>query len=323
MSHSARIATAPMLRMSAVLVAICLGGSVTGATAAAGGAPLPASRFAQVVELARTGADPVRRDFARIALQILIDANQDEAGRVIGTGHATPEQRKQAARWRSGALGYVEHLRQVASRIDTAQDLEIIPDADGGVRVVIDDTQVMLSSPRTSQQRVMELAIADALCRTHDCGRPEPTFEEKAEVAQASLKQQWEFGDKTPPTLASSDGLQCSFSDYRHLKLKQTACNSLLRELRLLSEGLKSLALAGAAVDWSHLMLKQAAGEEFQQVVYDREGHYFQMRAPNLSAAPALWLNAIPWLQGRIKGQARTYLISPPELVVYRVPAHP
>lgn len=280
-------------------------------------APPADRRFEQVIASIRDGEASARIRFAAVALAALIRANRAEVARTGRERNATPAQQRALARWRAGTETYVAHLEWIARELAGASDIQLVVEAGGVVRLIVGREQVMLTAPRLTGQDALEAEIAATMCATIECRRVDPTLAEAVADRNREVRREWVFGDRAPPLYSNSDGLHCVFQDRRHLKLKETACEAVLAELRLLAEGLRAISEHGRTVDWAVLAIRQAAPAAPERVTYDRSGHYFQLDLPYLGAADQIWRGAIPWMQARLRGQVIAYMISAPERLAY------
>lgn len=244
-----------------------------------------------------------RKEFATIALSVLTQSMRAEFTR------AAPGEGAAGGRWQTNALIYTAHLEHIATLIEAADEVAIIPDSQGVVRLAIDAEQVMLNSPRLSQQSRFEARIADLMCEKIDCTEPAPAVADVGIEARREVRTEWAFSDRGPPLLSASDGLHCVFSDALHLRLKETACAAVMQELRLLAESLQSVVEHGAVLDWSAFRVQRGAGAK-PQIIYDRAGTFFELELPNLVSHEAIWRGAVPWLQGHLRGYPGDYLIT-------------
>ncbi|MGH8598574.1 MAG: hypothetical protein ACREXT_18120 [Gammaproteobacteria bacterium] len=274
-----------------------------------------ASRFAQLAESFRSADLSDRRRFAEIALHELVAANLAEIHRAGAQQSVTPN-----SRWQAGAAAYVATLERSLALVSDAQEIEIAIEPYGEVRLQIGATQVMLNSPRLSQQRAFESAILGATCAVIVC--PEVVTSPAATVTAESraVQREWSFSDQSPPLLSASDGLHCVFTDPRHLYLKGSACDGLMQELRSIADGLRAVTEHGGGIDWTALRIVRVDRGRAQRVVYDRGGAYFDLDLPRLQGEEAVWHGAIPWLQSRLRGYAANYFIKFPERMAYSQP---
>lgn len=297
-----------------LLLLLCAAGAAVKAAALA--------RFDALV-LASEG-DPARRlVFADLALGVLIEANETELAAASG-------------RWQRGARDYVARLRALRSRLAAAGQVAVLREGQGAVRLIVDGEQVMLTAPRLGQQRALEARIVDLVCANLACppllpvpadtvasdGPDEPGASAAgldAGFADA-LAGEWSIGDRAPPMYSQPDGLHCVFGDTRHLRLKQSACERVVRELRRLEAALRGVLQRGEHLDWAVLEVHPAGTAGGGRVSYAANGRYFELGLPTLASAPELVRSAVPWLQTRLRGQLVDLVIEAPERLVYRVP---
>lgn len=275
-----------------------------------------AQQYAALVELVRTGDLEGKRLYAQIALAELIRANRFEIERAR---QLNPEYRAQA-QWEIGAQAYVLDLEQIAAAIPTAGRLEVIYEAYGVVRLSIDQAQVILSTPRLSQQSVLDHSILEAACEVVVCPESPTSLATAIAVQAREIRHEWSFSDQDPPMLSASDGLRCVFADNQHLQLKEIACDALMQELRLTAEGLRALVQHGGWINWRAFKIVQLENGHGQQVIFDSTGTSFDLALPQLGTLESVWRGAIPWLQARLRGYRATYLIKVLARVAYSEP---
>lgn len=304
-------------RASPVLAALVIFALVPWSRAA------PLARFEALV--ATAAEDPaLGSSFADTALGVLIEANEAELRGVAG-------------RWQQGAREYVARLRALRARLPAAGRLAVLREARGGVRLIVDGEQVMLTAPRIGQQAALEARITDVFCASTTCpspAAPRATLSRPATPAAAAPAPsfpaapaeeprragEWSIGDRAPPMYSGADGLHCVFADTRHLRLKQTACASVMGELRRLERALRGVLQQGGLVDWKLLEVRAAVEGQATRVSYGTSGRYFELELPALASAPEVVRSAVPWLQTRLRGQRLDLVIEAPERLAYRVP---
>jgi len=188
----------------------------------------------------------------------------------------------------------------------------VVPERAGAVRLVLDEEQIMLSAPRIGAQAAFDAGISEEMCHIVDCSVPPDPLVDAARRAARDVRREWIFGDRAPPVLSASDGLACMFTDVRHLQLKERACEQVMEELRLVAAGLRAVLQHGGSLDWEAFGIRAIPGAD-AEVRHAADGSYFHAELPRLAREPALWRDAIPWLQARLRGYAGSYMIRTPE----------
>lgn len=130
----------------------------------------------------------------------------------------------------------------------------------------------------------------------------------------------WQLDEGRSPTYASEDGLQCVYPDTRHLKLKQAACDAVLRDLRRLVGGLKAAQSRGTRIDWAALRVGPNGLDKPAHVALGPDGKTVDVELPMLCAAPELLPPLMPWLQARVRGDASVAEIPVPDGLSYLAP---
>ncbi len=191
------------------------------------------ARYQQVLDIVSTGDLALRRRFAEVALRELIEANQAEIARAGST--------QSERRWQASAAQFVTRLERIFERLERVQEITVVQETHGVVRMALDTDQVMLSVPRRSQQDRFDRALATFLCHEVSCSQAAPELADMVHTNARAVAREWLFSDQAPPLMMAADGLNCSFSDTRHLRLKESACEGVMQELRLVAASLRAV----------------------------------------------------------------------------------
>lgn len=275
--------------------------------------PVPATRYDALIEGLQSADEGPRRRYAELALDGLIESYAVELGHGAG------------AHWRRATRDFMGRLERARAALRAGAPLEIAREGRHAVRLIVADEQVMVSVARPERQSEFEATLARALCDAEICGGGSaPALVGRDAGALHVPRGEWSLTDRAPPLYAQEDGLQCVFEDMRHLRLKQRACESLTRELRLLETALRAALRRGETIDWRALHVAAGAdggARAVPRVSYDGSGRYFELDVPLLAMAPAVLRGAIPWLQTRLRDHSAVYVIVTPERLAYRVAA--
>ena len=295
-------------RASKLLLALVLAGV---APKTVFGAPEIAlnARYQHVLDTVSTGNLALRRRFAEVALHALIEANQEEIARA---GSTQPERR-----WQASTAQFVRRLERIFERLERVQEITVVQEPHGVVRLALDTDQVMLSVPRLSQQDRFDRALAAFFCHEVSCSQAAPELAEMVHANARAVPREWLFSDQEPPLMMAADGLNCTFADTRHLRLKESACEGVMHELRLVAAGLRAVTEHGGALDWNAFAVHYSPLDEALRVTYDRQGAYFNIELHYLVQAPEIWHEAIPWLQAKLRGHVGYFMIKAPERLAY------
>ena len=227
------------------------------------------ARYQQVLDIVSTGDLALRRRFAEVALRELIQANQAEIARAGST--------QSERRWQASAAQFVRRLERIFERLERVQEITVVQGTHGVVRMALDTDQVMLSVPRRSQQDRFDRALATFFCHEVSCSQAAPELADLVHANARAVAREWLFSDQAPPLMMAADGLNCSFSDTRHLRLKESACEGVMQELRLVAAGLRAVTEQGGALDWNAFAVHYSPLDEALRVTYDRQGAYFNI----------------------------------------------
>jgi hypothetical protein len=274
--------------------------------------------FDQIIAGAENGGTAEHRMFARAIIDALIEVHAREVEAAVGTDTETAEARLKRQRWKAGVTRYIDGLQRLAQAVQSGATVSLLRESHGGLRLIIGEQQLMVTAPRLGSDESLRDAIVVAVCRWRRCPeRDRSSIAERAAERQRDLTHTWEFSANAPPMLASSDGLGCRFVDQRHINLKRHACETLLAELRIMAEGLRSLAGAGTGIDWRVLSIDAVKSESQARLVFDRAGHFLNLPLQHLGKADGVWRDAIPWLRAQVADRNVTHVVTPPERIVY------
>ncbi len=276
---------------------------------------IPITRFDDVVDNVLNADVTEQARFARIAIERMVLAYQAELERADLKAQT---ERQGDRSWHLGTRRYIERLRRIAASIVPGSAVRILREPHGPVRIVVAGEQVMLSAPRPVDQSKFERTIAENVCRISYCAGRGATVEERVAERSTRLDSGWVFGRKTAPTYSNSDGLQCTFDDRRHLKLKKSACVNIVHEIRSLSEAIVALKMHGKPIDWPYFRIDHVGPGKPQKVTYRADGTFVRMHLPSLMRAESVWRSAIPWIKASVNGRTVRYVINLPDQLIYR-----
>lgn len=290
----------PAHRASRLLLAIC---GLSLLAVAAGGEP-SLSRFNRIAVAISKEADPVRGDFALIAISEMAAAHTTEAERARQDARAG-NRRQELMRWATAVDGYAAELVAVGETLtpETAVDISVGPD--NGVYLIIAGRPVMVGTPRAREQTKFEQHIIERFCETYRCDDFVADFAPAAARAQVQgLPPSWSFSQYSGPACSTADGLELQFQTMQDLRRKREICALLVAELNQLAAAIDTQTGAGVRIDWNRLEIRGNSNTEQQLVVLNGNGDTLQLAVPGLAAVPDFLRRSLPWLAARVKGES-------------------
>ncbi len=291
----------PVHRAYRLLLAVC--GLALLAVAAAGVEP-SLSRFNRIAVAISKEAEPVRGDFALVAISEMAAAHTAEAERARQDARAG-NRRQDLMRWAAAVDGYAAELTAIGETLtpETAVDISIGPDK--GVYLIIAGRPVMVGTPRARDQAEFEQRIIERFCATYRCDNFVDDFEPVAARARVQgLPPSWSFSQYSGPACSTADGLELQFQTMQDLGRKREICTSLVAELNLLAAAIETETNAGVRLDWNRLEIRGNPNAEQQFVVLNGSGNTLQLAVPGLAAVPDFLRRSLPWLAARVKGES-------------------
>jgi hypothetical protein len=290
----------PGHRAFRLLLAIC-GLSLL---AAAAGVEPSLSRFNRIAVAISKEANPVRGDFALIAISEIAAAHTAEAERARQDARAG-NRRQELMRWATAVDGYAAELVAVGETLtpETAVDISVGPD--NGVYLIIAGRPVMVGTPRAREQTKFEQHIIERFCETYRCDDFVADFAPAAARTQVQgLPPSWSFSQYSGPACSTADGLELQFQTMQDLGRKREICTQLVSELYQLGAAIETETGAGVSTDWNRLEIRGNQNAEQQLVVLNGNGDTLQLAVPGLTAVPDFLRRSLPWLAARVKGES-------------------
>jgi hypothetical protein len=271
--------------------------------AAAAGVESSLSRFNRLAVAISKEAEPVRGDFARVAISEMAAAHTAEAERARQDARAG--NRKDLMRWAAAVDGYAAELAAVGETLtpETAVDISIGPD--NGVYLIIAGRPVMVGTPRAREQAEFEQHVIERFCATYRCDDFVDDFEPRAARARVQgLPPSWSFSQYSGPACSTADGLELQFQTMEDLGRKREICTRLVAELNQLAAAIETETRAGVRPDWNRVEIRGNPNAEQQFVVLNGNGDTLQLAIPGLAAVPDFLRRSLPWLAARVKGES-------------------
>jgi hypothetical protein len=273
------------------------------AAAAATGIEPSLSRFNRLAVAISKEAEPVRADFALIAISEMAAAHTKEAERARQDARAG--KRQELMRWAGAVDDYAAELAAVGETLTPETEVNISIGPDNGVYMNIAGRPVMVGTPRAREQREFEQRIIERFCAAYRCDDFVADLEPAATRAQVQgLPPSWSFSQYSGPACSTADGLELQFQTMQELRRKRDVCTRLVAELYQLLAAIERESGAGVRVDWNRLEIRGNSNAEEQLVVLNGSGDTLQLAVPGLAAVPDFLRRSLPWLAARVKGES-------------------
>lgn len=286
------------------------------ASALAGVEPTTLSRLNRIAIAVSKEAEPVRADFALIAINEMAAAHIAEAERARREARAG-KRRRELMRWAAAVDDYAAELAAVGETLTPEKSVDIGIGPDNGIYLNIAGRPVMVGTPNAREQAEFEQRIIDRFCAAYRC----TDFVTDLEPAPVHVRVEggppsWSFSQNSGPACSTADGLELQFQNMQELRRKREICTRLVAELNQLSAVIERQADAGVRIDWNRLEIRGNPGAGQQLVVLNGNGESLQLAAPTLAAVPDFLRRSLPWLAARMKGERyRLVLINAETLV--------
>jgi len=287
-----------------LLLAVC--GLVLLATAAAAEVELPLSRLNRIAVAISKEAEPVRADFARLAIGEMTAAHVTEAEHARQDARARKgDRRRELLRWAAAVDDYAAELAAVAETLTPETAVDISIGHDNSVYLNIGGRPVVVGTPRAREQSEFEQRIIERFCASYRCGN----FVADLEPAAAPVRVRgqppsWSFSQYAGPACSTADGLELQFRTMQDLQRKREICATLVAELYQLLAAIDTEAGAGVRTDWNRVEIRGSPNAEQHLVVLNGGGDTLQLALPGLAAVPDFLRRSLPWLAAREKGES-------------------
>lgn len=278
-------------------------------------------RLTRLTRHLETASAQERLDFAHFAVVEMSIEHQQALAAARGDWPASERKRSKQRRWIAATRRYLDSLAADLDRIGIADDVPVLSSPAGAPALIVDGKPILVSALDIKSPERLEDAIVTAFCRYHICDfldvveTPRSAGEPIAfpAVRQGS-KLRWSFGDGAYAVLQTEDGLNFMFASVSDRVRKEQVCTALSDELRRLGERLVEVRLAGHAIDWNALRLRDEAAH--QLVYVDSKDTYFRFELPTLSRAESVLRIASPWLQAKSRGESATQFFPSADLLL-------
>lgn len=245
--------------------------------------------------------EPVRADFAAVALGEVLAAHEQELERLSAPGQVSRRELAKQARWARALEEYLAGMYAARDAVDAGQAVEIRVAPPEPVQLLVGRQLVPLTSPRIDNPAALDESIVHVYCETFACdpqvlgSRPPPP------PVLLAASGGWSFQDG-PTTYETADGLGFIFPDASDRAAKERAVAEVHREFRRLVQVVANAERSGRAVDYDLLEVRDSGRGDDHRVILVRGGTGIRAFLPLLAQSPELVALARPWIRARVRG---------------------
>jgi hypothetical protein len=260
------------------------------------------SLFNRIAVAISREAEPVRTDFALIAIAEMTAAHMAEAERARQDAHAAKNPRE-LARWAGAVENYAAQLAAVGETLTPETVVDVSIGHDNSVYLNIAGRPLVVGTPRASEQTEFEQRIIERFCAAHRCDDIVADLEPVVRPKVHGQPPTWSFSQNAGPTCSSADGLELQFRTMQDLGRKRDICSRLMAELNELLTAMNAETGIGVRIDWNRVEIRGSPNDDQQAVVLNGQGDTLQIAVPGLTAVPDFLRQSLPWVAARLKGE--------------------
>ncbi len=261
------------------------------------------SPLAPVVASLGNATAEARLDFARLLVEALVEAYENELDPSIFQRRRNAPDRQKLARWHQAVQPLLSELRLAQANLYVASSVSVHLDRHQQVLLLIDGAPLWAAWPRIDAQIRAERDLAREFCQLHPCEQ-RPLDSLVASVwSPEGVRGQWVLSQRHPPTWETSAGLRCEFRDMSERADHEALCRAVVRDLEMLADALEMAMRGGERIQWTRLALESDPGLHLHQVIVNEQGDYLRLAVPALDRARVDWREAGRWLRARVHGE--------------------
>jgi hypothetical protein len=269
--------------------------------------------FVDLAHRVISGTDGERSEFARISLEEMAAAFQQEAQRALDT---KPDPRKPVdkdrdpRKWAAGTNSFAGRLFALADAVRTGATVAIRVEQEGSIVLTINGSEVIVSGPNIDKPQILEKRITDRVCLDPDC---QTLATADSGFGSGSIGGRWSFADANAPVFVTNNGLNFLFEDRDNLSGKERACTELGAELDAVVQSIKNLLWQHQTVDWSALSVREDSMDATEQILrVNNNGDFVKLSLPRLVKAPYVLQSAMPWVRSQVEGHTTQHYVQLP-----------
>lgn len=295
---------ASRLCVSILPVLFCLVLGIEGMPGPAMAEQAPVTQLVRLAGSLRNAPDPVRMDFAWLAITEMVAIYKEEAVRARRESRHSGRARD-GARWAAAVDAYAAEIREIADGLTTATPVGITIGAGNSVLVYVAGRPVSVTGAISGQQAIYEQRVIERFCALYSCDQLLEEFHlpaPESEPVDRDTSVHWSFSQHAGPACVTSDGLELQFRDMSDLRKKRLACERAVADLYALAVSIGRQKSSGTRIDWNGLVIDELPGGERHQVTLNAEGDSVRLELPALAQTPELFRRVRPWLAARVSG---------------------
>lgn len=276
--------------------------------------PSPGSAFRNLAGKVALADRLARYDFATITLSQLIADYETSYRESALEQHSKRKAQYKLARWRRESRAFIDQLKAQLAGIDQQSHIEIAVDQTGSLMLFIDNIPIVISGPEIGKVGQMEQRVVERFCALHDCAQyrdtdPQPEKPENRPAPQR-VRGNWLLQSHQGAIYTTGDGLGFVFRSLENRAEKQTRCEAVAQDLRMLVARLKEAQRAGYAIDWERLTLATLHDGITRQVVINSSGDYLNLNLTVLGNQLDLEEPLFDWVQNRVADEPASIVIT-------------
>ncbi len=257
-----------------------------------------------------------RFEFTFLALSELIHDYEEMLQRSYQRPVRSADDQRRLYRWRGATTTFVRTLKQALEALEMGALPLIDATSTGQVVLHVGGIPTVVESPNLAASTTLAERIVGGYCTRFYCGDLLRSLDEEAGdeeggegwsvrepgAERRTLAGFWSFAWNRGPRYYSDDGLIFEFDNPDDREQKQRAAEQLVREMRILAQGLRNALHTGHLIDWAYLVVVPGEDDLGTQVILDQEGNFLRMQLPLLAHIRLLSPELLTWLHGQVRG---------------------
>ncbi len=270
----------------------------------------PASQLVQLARSLGDAPDPMRNDFAWLALSEMVDIYTEQAARARQESRGTGRARDQA-RWAASVDAYAAQMQALADGFTPDTRVRITTGHGNDVYVYVDGRPIIVTGVIDGQQATYEQRVLERFCMLYLC----PELMQDPDLPATTLPVitgsdiHWSFSEHAGPACLTDDGLEFQFRDMSELKKRRRACEQVVADLTALAAAITRKVATGVRIDWNSLAIQALPGDTRHRVLLNRQGATIQLALPALALTPDLFRILRPWLVAKTEGNSYRLIV--------------
>lgn len=265
--------------------------------------------LARIGQTVQAGGIETQRDFARVALEEMITAFENEAAQALAPAPAPPKHSRRArsaptkdpaetAHWAARTSAYAEYLTHLLKQLDEADDVRVLAEGTRQLRLLIGTTTVVVSGPRIDEPQSLAAPIVQRAClELSICDVQEGEVTEETFPMSAG---EWSFTQDKGAVLQIKPGLRFIFPNAERLQDRQNHCLFWARALKSLARELKDRWLFDPHMELDGLAVLEGGARDNLEIYLGAESGALPVASSVLQDQSELLHEALPWLRGQI-----------------------